>query len=183
LLALGDVTVDKGARHLVEVYKTLERPPPLVMIGRCFLDELANDPQVTILGPWPHDLTQEALRRCLFAVAPSIWEEPFGLSALESAAASRAVVASDIGGLPEVVINGKTGLLVPPGDADALRTALNRLVSDGQLRERFGEAAVRHAGSFSADAVVPAFEKAYCMAIETRRKACGSSSRARAVTR
>jgi len=60
LLFLGDVTPDKGARHLTEVYATLDRPPPLVMIGRCFIDELA--PDLNIDAP-PANGSQPAGRR------------------------------------------------------------------------------------------------------------------------
>jgi glycosyltransferase involved in cell wall biosynthesis len=170
LLFLGDATFDKGARHLADVYPTLDQPPPLVFIGRCFVDELADHPNISVLGPWPHELAQEALRRALFAVVPTIMAEAFGLAALESAAAGRAVVASDIGGLREIVIHGETGLLVPPGDKSALRAALNRLIADPQLRAQMGEAAGRRASSFGAHAIVPAFEQAYEAAIELRRR-------------
>jgi len=169
LLFLGDVTPDKGARHLTEVYATLDRPPPLVMIGRCFIDELAPDPNIKVLGLWPHDLAQEAVRRCLLAVVPTIMTEAFGLAALESAAAGKPVVASDIGGLREVVIDQETGLLVPPGDSNALRAALKRLIADDSLRARLGAAGARHATSFSAKAVVPEFEDAYRTAVMARR--------------
>jgi len=53
----------------------------------------------------------------------------------------RAVVASDVGGLRDLVVDGETGLLVPPLDVAALRDALRRLVDDGELRRRLGEAA------------------------------------------
>lgn len=161
VLFLGDVAPDKGARHLAEVYATLDQPPPLVMIGRCFVPELAQDPNVKLLGSWPHDLGQEALRRCLLVVVPTIMAEAFGLAALEGAAAGRAVIASAAGGLPEVVIHEQTGLLVAPGDRASLRAALHRLILDGPLRARLGAAGARHAASFTAAAVVPAFEDAY----------------------
>jgi len=168
LLFLGDVSADKGARHLADVYKTLDRPPPLVMIGRCFLEELSRDPAVMTLGPWPYEAAQEALRRCLFAIVPSVCAEAFGLAALETSAAGRAVIASAVGGLSEVVIDEETGLLVAPGDRNALRVALDRLIADARLRMRLGDAGARHARSFSAEAVVPLFEDGYRVAMKTR---------------
>lgn len=60
-------------------------------------------------------------------VVPSVWIEAFGLVAVEAMAAGRCVVASDKGGLAEIVVPGETGLLVPAGDADALRQALETL--------------------------------------------------------
>ncbi len=170
ILYFGDVTIDKGGGQLVEAYGGLENPPPLVLIGRCFLPELEQTPGVMALGPMPHDLAIEALRRSLFTVVPSMLPETFGLVALETAAAGKPIVASDIGGLGEVVVRGETGELTPPGNRQALREAMQKLLGDPQLRSRMGEAAKRWATNFAADAVVPQFEDAYRVAIEARRE-------------
>src|SRR5690349_12766835 len=98
ILYFGDVTEDKGVWELAEAYGTLPDPPPLVLIGRCYIDELARRPRVHVMGAWPHGLAIEALRRSLFSVAPSIWPEPFGLVALEAAAAGKPIVATAMGG-------------------------------------------------------------------------------------
>jgi glycosyltransferase involved in cell wall biosynthesis len=66
--------------------------------------------------------------------------EPLGLSALEAMAAGTPVIASAVGGLAESVIDGETGLLVPPRDATALAAAIERLAADREARERFGTA-------------------------------------------
>lgn len=76
-------------------------------------------------------------------VVPSTRPEPLGLVALEAAAAGLPVVASAHGGLAEVVRDGETGLLVPPGDRAALAAALKRLAGDPELGSRLGEAAAR----------------------------------------
>lgn len=169
ILFFGDVTEDKGAWHLAETYRRLANPPPLVLIGRCYLDELENRPGVHMMGPWPHELAIEALRRSLFSVAPSLWPEPFGLVALEAAAAGKPIVATAMGGLRDIVVDGETGLLVPPDDREALAAALRRLISDGELRERLGAAAKQRAASFSAAAIVPQFEQAYELALAKHR--------------
>jgi glycosyltransferase involved in cell wall biosynthesis len=164
----GDATVDKGAWHLAEAYRALEDPPPLVLVGRSYIPELSERPGVHVLGPWPHEVAIEALRRSMFTVAPSIWPEPFGLVALETAAAGKPIVASDIGGLRDIVLDGETGLLVPPEDRAALIGALQRMAVDGELRERLGTAARRRAEEFRAEAIVPRFEDAYELAIAGR---------------
>jgi glycosyltransferase involved in cell wall biosynthesis len=174
VLFVGDVTEDKGAWHLAETYRLLDRPPPLVVIGRCYLDELAERPELRILGSWPHELAIEAVRRCLFTVAPSLWPEPFGLVALEAAAAGKPIVASRIGGLEDIVADGETGMLVPPGDRGALRSALTELIEDEGSRRRLGEAARRRAALFSPEAVVPQFETAYELAMTRRRQRTGT---------
>ncbi len=168
ILYFGDVTADKGVPNLAAAHQELEDPPPLVLIGRCYLKELAELPGVVALGPMPHRYAIEALRRSLFAVVPSILSEAFGLAALEAAAAGKPVVASDIGGLKDIVADEETGLLVPAGDRAALRAALERLLGDADLRARMGEAARERALQFRPDVVVPQFEEAYEVALEAR---------------
>lgn len=170
ILFFGDATVDKGAWHLAEAYGKLEDPPPLVLVGRCYIDELAKRPGVYPTGAWPHRLAIEALRRSLFTVAPSLWPEPFGLVALEAAAAGKPIVASNIGGLRDIVADGETGLLVPPDDRLALVAAMRRLSTDGELRQRLGTAARERAATFSPEAIIPGFEQAYELAIAKRRR-------------
>ena len=85
--------------------------------------------------------------------------EPFGLVALEAAQAGRAVVASAVDGLPEVVAHEQTGLLVPPGDAGALAAAIASLIDDPERAKAMGEAGRRRAAShFSWDCYVAAHE-------------------------
>jgi glycosyltransferase involved in cell wall biosynthesis len=170
ILFFGDATVDKGAWQLADAYRQLENPPPLVFVGRCYLDELRERPGVHVTGAWPHRLAIEALRRSLFTVAPSLWPEPFGIVALEASAAGKPVIASSIGGLRDIVVDGESGLLVPPDDRDALLAAMRRLIGDEGLRERLGAGARERAARFSPAAVLPQFEDAYERAIAHRAK-------------
>ena len=71
---------------------------------------------------------------------PSLYE-PLGIVNLEAMACGTAVVGSRVGGIPEVVTDGETGLLVPPDDPAALAAALNTLVRDPGLAEAMGRAA------------------------------------------
>jgi glycosyltransferase involved in cell wall biosynthesis len=70
-------------------------------------------------------------------VIPSM-EEAFGQTALESLACGRPVVGSDVGGIPDMVSDGETGLLVEPGNAAALATALDQLAEDQHMRAQLG---------------------------------------------
>jgi glycosyltransferase involved in cell wall biosynthesis len=82
------------------------------------------------------------------------WTEGLPLVVLEAMARRRAVVATPVGGTPEVVVDGVTGLLVPPRDPDALADALRRLLADAPLRARMGDAGYeRVQARFSADAM------------------------------
>jgi glycosyltransferase involved in cell wall biosynthesis len=103
----------------------------------------------------------------VFPTQPSL-SEGFGLAALEAMAAGRPVVASRLASLPEVVRDGQTGLLVAPGDVQALAKALARLGSDPTLRARFGgEAARRAAQEFELDRMVTGTIAVYREAVES----------------
>ena len=177
ILYFGDVTEDKGVGALLEAYRGLDRPLPLVLIGRQLIEGADAVPGVTALDPVPHPVAIEALRRSAFSVAPSLLPESFGIVALEAAAAGKAAIVSAIGGLKDVVVDGETGILVPPGDREALREALRRLCEDPETRERMGEAARARARLFGPEAVVPRFESAYELAVAARLKARGGRGR------
>jgi len=81
--------------------------------------------------------------RMSVSAMPSTYEA-LGMAALESQAMKVPVVGSTAGGIPEVVIDGKTGILVPPRDDEALANAIINILSDRQLRHRLGEQARRH---------------------------------------
>ena len=72
-------------------------------------------------------------------VLPSLWEG-FGLVLVEAMAAGRPVVASAVGPIPEIVVDGVTGLLVPPGDPAALAEAIIRVLQDPELASAMGRA-------------------------------------------
>jgi len=79
-------------------------------------------------------------RRADLCVVPSILYESFSYTCLQAMACGRPLVATTMGGIPEVVADGETGLLVPPGDPAALAHALERLIDDPALRRRLGDA-------------------------------------------
>jgi glycosyltransferase involved in cell wall biosynthesis len=169
ILYFGDVSEEKGVHHLVASYHDLDAPPPLVLIGRRVPGEVEDTAGGLALGRMPHRLVLEALRRSLFTVAPSIWSDPFPLVALEAAAAGKPTIASRIGGLQDSVVDGETGILIPPGDRPALVKAMRRLIDDAESRERMGAAAAaRQAELFTPDTVVPQYEQAYELALEQR---------------
>jgi glycosyltransferase involved in cell wall biosynthesis len=93
--------------------------------------------------------------------------ESFCLGILEAMAFGCPSVSTAVGGVPEVVVDGETGLLVPPGDVAALARGAEALLADRGRQERLGAAARRRAQDvFSADAVVPRYEALY-------RRVCG----------
>ena len=100
------------------------------------------------VGALPRARMREFWSSLDIAVVPSLYE-PFGLVALEAMACSVPVVASAIGGLKEIVEEGVSGLLVPPGDSSALAQALVTLLTNEPSRHRLAEGARRRAGNFS----------------------------------
>lgn len=88
--------------------------------------------------------------------------EGLGVAALEAMAAGRPVVASRVGGLADAVVDGRTGLLVPPGDPTALAAAIERLLVDEDLRRRLGQEGPRRvAEGFLPGQMVEAYERIY----------------------
>jgi glycosyltransferase involved in cell wall biosynthesis len=95
-------------------------------------------------------------------VLPSIWNEPFGLPVVEAMARCVPVVTTTRGAFPEIVEHGTSGLMVEPGDSDALATALGALIADEGMRMRMGAAAgERAAAKFSWDRYVAEWRAAY----------------------
>ena len=169
VLYFGDVSEDKGVGVLLEAHAGIEDGPPLVLVGKRILPDLDDRPGVIAPGPLSHAAAIEVLRRSSFVVVPSLTAEPFGIVALEAAAAGRAVLAAASGGLVDVVVDRETGRLLPPGDVGALREAIAELSADPDLCERMGAAAKQRAEDlFSPDVVVARIEAAYADAIAAR---------------
>jgi glycosyltransferase involved in cell wall biosynthesis len=117
-----------------------------------------------------HDELQGLYARAAVVACPS-HREGFGVACLEAMAHGRPVVAGDVGGLRDLVVDGETGYLVPPRDVGALRAALERLLADRELRRRLGDAGRERARTgFSWDAVTDATVAAYEEALGTMRR-------------
>ena len=96
-------------------------------------------------------------------------QEGFSNAILEAMAAGKPVVATDVGGNPEAVVDGVTGLLVPPGDPGGLATAIIRLLGDPASREAFGKAGrARAAELFTLDGMIRKYEGLYERLIKSK---------------
>jgi glycosyltransferase involved in cell wall biosynthesis len=100
---------------------------------------LALGERVEFLGPRGRKEVARLLRGCLVFVLPSR-SEPFGMVVAEALACGRPVVASAVGGIPEIVEDGRSGVLVAPDDPEALARAVSRLLDDAALREALAAA-------------------------------------------
>lgn len=96
------------------------------------------------------------------AVTPSVFPEPFGLVATEALAAGVPLVASSVGGLPEIVEDGSNGFLVPPSAPEALAHRIGELVGNPDLRKRMGREGLESIRrKFSVRAMLTSFESLY----------------------
>jgi glycosyltransferase involved in cell wall biosynthesis len=162
VLFVGALGPHKGVDVLLRAYADLRDAPPLVMLGTRRADTPNSIPAgVSVIENVPHEQVLAAWSHALFGVIPSTVREAFGLTALEAMAAGRAVVASSIGGLPDLVEDGVTGILVAPGDVDGLRHAIDRLVRHPDEREKLGRAARQRALQYTPDRLVSRMERIY----------------------
>lgn len=107
---------------------------------REFTAELGLTDMVEFVGFIDNNKVYDLIRDHHFMVMPSTMEsESFGVAVLEAGACGRAVIASEVGGVPEVLVDGRTGLLVPPENVEALAGAIVKLARDLELCRRMGE--------------------------------------------
>jgi glycosyltransferase involved in cell wall biosynthesis len=161
VLAVARLTMQKGVDVAVRALSALPPDTVLVVLGegpeRAALEQLAADlgvvDRVFLLGRVPD--VAAWLQRAAAFVHPARWEG-FGLAVLEAMLAGLPVVASNVSSLPELVVEGETGFLVPPDDAAALAAAVGRALTMPQLgaaaRERArGEFSVARMASRTVD--------------------------------
>jgi starch synthase len=153
VIFVGRITRQKGLPHLLRAARALPDEVQLVLCaGAPDTPELAAEVTelvaelsrsrgnvIWIEQMLPRPDVIQLLTGATVFVCPSVYE-PLGIVNLEAMACATAVVASAVGGIPEVVADGTTGLLVPPGDEDALAAALTELVTDRGRSARMGAA-------------------------------------------
>jgi type III pantothenate kinase len=159
VLCVGRLVQRKGIGNVIEA---LARIPDteLVVAGGPRREELAADPEALRLRAVAErcgvadrvDLCGRvsradlpALMRSADVVVCAPWYEPFGIVPLEAMACGVPVVASAVGGMIDTVVDGVTGVHIPPRDPDRLAGVLRGLLDDPQRREEFGQAGVRRA--------------------------------------
>jgi L-malate glycosyltransferase len=158
----------KRVRDVVRVFAGIRRElaATLVLVGdgpdrdaaEQEADRLALRRDVRFLGKV--DQVADILRGGDLFLLPSETES-FGLAALEAMACAVPVLASAVGGLPEVVVDGTTGFLSAVGDVDTMIANGVRVLTNPSLHARLGEAAARRALEFTTDRIVPRYEQVY----------------------
>jgi glycogen synthase len=173
LLCIGRLVREKGFDVAIRAMKPIvARFPAARMtiagdgIARRELEELAQRLEVAssieFRGWVEPEKTDALINDVSIVVMPSRWEEPFGLAALEAAQMARPIVATRRGGLPEIVIDGETGLLVEADDCDGLANAIASLLERPEVARRMGETARERArDKFSADRFANEYDELY----------------------
>jgi len=183
VLFVGRITDQKGIFHLLEASRRL-RAGVQVVVCASAPDTPEIEERLRRAGAelpnvrWINEMvavdvvTQLYSHAAVFA-CPSVYE-PFGLINLEAMACETAVVASAVGGILEVVEDGKTGVLVPPARPDALADALNTLLANPTLAREMGRAGRRRVEAhFSWTSIAERTEQVYAEAIDEFRRTSG----------
>ena len=150
ILVVAHLIPEKGIDILLRGFARLEDPTArLVIVGdgpqqaelRGLAQQLGIDTRTEFVGL--RDDVQSCLHAADVFVHPAIWAEAFGWTIAEAMASGCPVVASRTGGIPELIEDGESGLLVEPRDPEGIAAALNRLLASPELRQRLAAAARR----------------------------------------
>jgi len=132
--------LSKGTKNLRKAGELLARERNDFEIWITDVDQRHDTDWFKAIGWHTIEKVREFYQRADICCVPSIWEEPFGLVAVEAMATGRPCVVSDVGGLQDIVVHGETGLIFKRDHPDALADALRVLLNDEALRRRMGEA-------------------------------------------
>jgi glycosyltransferase involved in cell wall biosynthesis len=172
VLYAGKLSLGKGTPVLVEAMDVVRRAVPRTVFVFAGKGDLRVPPadDVRVLGSIPQGELFALYRAADVVVVPSTWPEPLSRVLLEAMRLGRPIVATAVGGTPEVVEDGVTGLLVPGRDPRALGEAISGLLQDPERRQRMGaEAARRLERVFDEERVIDALLDAYRAALERPR--------------
>ena len=160
----GRLVPEKGVHLLIQACLRLPQAK-LLIVGDgpqlAALRALAS-PQVEFAGHLSRAAMEARFQSAWVQVVPSVWQEPFGITAAEAQMRGTAVIVSDVGGLAELVTHGHSGFVTPPGNVDALTHALHEILSHRPTAEAMGQAGRANAlQRFSMPAFTASFLDAY----------------------
>ncbi len=170
---VGRFSRSKGIDVLLKAFKQLVSSYPncrLAMVGdgpemnnlKLLVREWELDQSVTFMGYLPFDKVLSFLEQNGFAtVVPSLWEEAFGRVVIESMAMGIPVIASDIGGMSELISNGRNGILVEPGNFLALSEEMKKLVNNSELYEKMSTYDTEFVNQFASERIAATYAKLF----------------------
>jgi glycosyltransferase involved in cell wall biosynthesis len=138
---------DKGVDYLLTALGSIERPFRAVIAGTGPAEEWLRQKaieeglaeRVHFTGWMSSEAIESLYERANVVVCPSVWDEPFGLVGIESMSHGKPVVAFDVGGIPEWLADGESGLLIPRKDVHGMARAIERLLDDDELARGLGD--------------------------------------------
>jgi glycosyltransferase involved in cell wall biosynthesis len=171
LIFVGRLVSDKGAGLLLDALKLVNPKPQLTIVGdgpeRPALEKQVEDlqlqAQVEFAGSRHGEQLADLLRRHEILVVPSLWQEPFGIVALEGIACGCVAIGSAGGGLSEAI--GPCGVTFPNGDPRALADAIGRLLADPAERDRLRQSAPAHLARFTPRRIAAVYLEAMTKAL------------------
>jgi glycosyltransferase involved in cell wall biosynthesis len=170
---VGRISPEKGLRTLIEAWGKMTAKLVIVGDGPAASDLRTSARNVEFTGMLPRARVVELVREARALLLPSLWYEAQPRVVLEAYAAGVPVVGSDIGGIPDLIVEGETGFLVSPTQPGAWTEAANRLLDDAET-SRLGEGAHRvWLGRFSPERALQALEDSYRTAISRRDRQGG----------
>jgi glycosyltransferase involved in cell wall biosynthesis len=163
LLYVGQLSRYKGADVLIDAYRRLPCPPPLVMLGTPHPSAPAPESLpagVTMRISVTHRSVIAAMVRAACVIVPSVGPDSLPMTVSEAQNCGIPVIASAVGGIPEQVVDGLTGWLVPAADERALADRLTDLLASGDRARAMGQAGLEHGRRFTAALATGPFEEA-----------------------
>jgi glycosyltransferase involved in cell wall biosynthesis len=163
LFFAGDLSGQKGVDTLLAAYSRLDPSsrPPLLVVGRPAMELSSLPVGARVEERWDHDRVVSGFAHAAAAVLPSRWPDPCPTTVLEAMALGAPLVTTHMGGIADMVVDGESALVVPPGDVDATSAALARITTDRGLGQRLAVQAKVEVQRYLQSRVASDFEQIY----------------------
>ncbi|MFX0137128.1 MAG: glycosyltransferase family 4 protein [Candidatus Hodarchaeota archaeon] len=166
ILYIGALVPHKGLDFLVDAIFNEKFGIPIVILGPKHVaydySKYSDLNRIVVLENPPRSLVLAALARCRFLVVPSLCADACPLVVLEAMKHAKAVIASRIGGIPDIILEGETGLLIPPGDVPSLIKSMKWMLENKNICEKMGDRGRQQfLQNFTAEKITQKIEKIY----------------------
>ncbi len=172
MVFIGRLDAEKGVSVLLSAISLVDDYSPstdLIIIGdgparedlEDYVKQHKTKRKIRIVGKMSNQRANQELYKAVFLVVPSTWPENLPTVCIEALQAKVPIIASNIGGIPEIVIDGFNGLLFRSNDAQALSIAMKRLLVDSELREKLSQNSAEVLQKFSINSHISQLNKLY----------------------